>query len=287
MKTVAGGLITLLQNSSQFYVAEVFTLTLLDGTVLYYTTLDTDVVWSGDTFLSAGLLLKRSKITQMRGLEVDELGIDVYPTAAALIGGIAFLAACRNGALDGATVKLERVFYPSWGATATGGYNLFTGVVSDIEMGRTYAKLKVLSQLELLQSPWPVNVYQPGCVWSLYGAGCGVVKSSFTNTGLVIAGTLTVNSFSTNRPEVDGYHDLGVIKFTSGLNSGITRTIKSFLHTNGIVNLILPLNNVPIATDAFNIYPGCDHQKATCASKFSNGSNFRGFPYIPIPETAY
>jgi len=286
MKTVSAPLLTLIQNSSQFYVAEVLTITLLDGTALYYTLLDTDVVWNGHTFLSAGLLVKRGKITQVRGLEVSELDLEVYPTTA-LIGGIGFLAACRNGALDGATIKLERVFYPSWGAVATGGYSLFLGNVSDIEMGRSYATIKVLDMRELLQSPWPCNVYQPGCIWPLYGTGCGVSKAVYTRTDAVVAGTLTVNSFSTNDAQADGYYDLGVIKFTSGLNSGTTRTIKSFLHASGLVNLILPLNNVPVAGDAFDIYPGCDHQLTTCTSKFSNAARFRGFPFIPVPETAY
>lgn len=286
MKTVSGPLLTLLGASSQFYMAEVLTITLLGGAALYYTTLDTDVSWNGHTFSSSGLLLTRSKITQVRGLEVDELQIEVYPTTAQ-IGGIGFLAAVSNGALDGATAKLERVYYPAWGQAATGGYTLFTGLVSDIELGRTYATIKVSSQIELLQSVWPNLVYQPGCAWKLYSLGCGASKASFTVSSTVKAGTLTVNGFSTNLTQPDDYFDLGVITFTSGNNSGITRTIKNFLHANGIVNLVLPLSKLPVAGDGFTIYPGCDHSLATCTNKFSNSSNFRGFPYIPVPETAY
>lgn len=286
MKTVSGPLLTLIDDSVQYYVAEVMKLTLLDGTVMYYTTLDTDVVWNGHTYSSSGLLIKRSKITQVRGLEIDELEIELYPTTAQ-IGSIGFLAAAINGALDGATLKLERIFYPAWGQTATGGYTLFTGIISDVEFGRTYAKIKVLSQLELLSFPWPALVYQPGCVWDLYGTGCNLSKATFTVSGAVVAGTLAISSFSTNLSQADDYFDLGVIAFTSGLNSGITRTIKSYLHASGLVTLVLPLNNLPVAGDAFNIYPGCDHSLTTCTDKFSNSVRFRGFPYIPTPETAY
>jgi hypothetical protein len=43
-------------------------------------------------------------------VEVDELEIDAYPTDAT-INGLGWLAAVRNGALDGAQVRLERLFF--------------------------------------------------------------------------------------------------------------------------------------------------------------------------------
>jgi uncharacterized phage protein (TIGR02218 family) len=33
--------------------------------------------------------------------------------------------------------------------------------------------------------------------------------------------------------------------------------------------------------DAFTIRAGCDKRLATCAAKFGNVANFRGFPHIP------
>ncbi len=35
------------------------------------------------------------------------------------------------------------------------------------------------------------------------------------------------------------------------------------------------------AGDAFTVTAGCDKQFATCKTKFANGINFRGFPYMP------
>ena len=38
----------------------------------------------------------------------------------------------------------------------------------------------------------------------------------------------------------------------------------------------------PIAPgDTFSVTAGCDKQFATCKSKFANGLNFRGFPFMP------
>jgi hypothetical protein len=36
----------------------------------------------------------------------------------------------------------------------------------------------------------------------------------------------------------------------------------------------------------FLAYPGCDRLQATCSGKFANLPNFRGCPFIPVPETA-
>ena len=286
MKTVSGSLITLMAASSQFYVAEVYTLTLASGTPYYYTSFDSDVVWNGHTFTSGSLLLQRSKISQVCGMEVDELEIDAYPVTAT-IGGIGFLAAVNNGALDGATIKLERIFYPAFGQTATGAYTLFQGIVSDIEIGRTYARIKVQSSLELLQIPWPPFVYQPGCVWQLYGSGCGLNKAAFTAGGTVAAGTLGVSAFTSNINRPDNYYDMGVITFGSGVNTGVTRTIKSYTNSGGLISVVLPLPAIPAISDTFDIYPGCDRQLTTCTSKFSNQAKYNGMPYIPVPEMMY
>jgi uncharacterized phage protein (TIGR02218 family) len=50
--------------------------------------------------------------------------------------------------------------------------------------------------------------------------------------------------------------------------------------------LLNPLPLVPSAGDAFTAYPGCDKTQATCTTKFANLGAFRGFPFIPQPETA-
>ena len=38
--------------------------------------------------------------------------------------------------------------------------------------------------------------------------------------------------------------------------------------------------------DSFRFLPGCDHTTASCQLPFKNLSRYRGFPYIPPPETA-
>jgi hypothetical protein len=34
------------------------------------------------------------------------------------------------------------------------------------------------------------------------------------------------------------------------------------------------------------VYKGCDKTTATCAGRFNNLANFRGYPFVPPPELA-
>jgi uncharacterized phage protein (TIGR02218 family) len=100
--------------------------------------------------------------------------------------------------------------------------------------------------------------------------------------------TIQVNSTASllrcGLPQPAGYFALGTVRFTSGIHSGATRTVKA--HAPGSLTLALPLPSPPATGDAFEAFPGCDRMQATCVAKFNNLLNFRGFPYIPLPETA-
>ena len=292
MKTASTALKTFRANSNQAAIAEVYTITLYDGTVLYYTTADRDRVYNGHTYISSGLLIKRGSITEKCGTDVAELKINIYPTTAT-IGGIGFIAACHNGIFDYAEVKLERLYYDYFGGTYKGSIVKFDGIiVNDITIERDHAEITVSSYAYLLTLNWPINLYESTCIWQLYGTGCGLTKASFTISGSVAtyAGN-TLMAFYTNLSQADDYFNGGVIYFTSCANTGETRTIKQHYNTNGLTSLIIALPDIPASGDTFIIYPGCDHQRSTCKQKFNNldangNLRFRGFPFIPTPETA-
>ena len=112
MKTATEEMAYLLETADQICVVELFTLTLLDGTILRYTSLDIDVTHDGHIF-SSDVLITRDKIIQTVGVEVGELQVTITPKSGT-INGIPFLDAVRNGALDGATLTTERMFLESW-----------------------------------------------------------------------------------------------------------------------------------------------------------------------------
>jgi uncharacterized phage protein (TIGR02218 family) len=53
--------------------------------------------------------------------------------------------------------------------------------------------------------------------------------------------------------------------------------------------VILTLLEAPVralaAGQTFSVRAGCDKRIATCATKFANAANFRGFPTIPGQDT--
>lgn len=282
MKNASPALIALLNGSTQFIMADLFTFVLANGTTVRYTSADTDLTVAGHVHASARI--KRGQVRLVRGVEVDTLDITLYTTDGETPGGIPFIDSLNLGILDGAHVLLERVFMPAFGDTSAGTVILFAGRVADISFGRTETKLQVKSDLELLNVKMPRNLYQPGCLHTLYDTGCGLTKSAFGLVDTVQSGaTATTLRGALSRP--DHHFALGTLTFASGQNAGASYTIKSYV--SGLFTLVRPALYVPAAGDTYTAYPGCDKTQTKCSGTFSNLVRFRGYPYIPAPETAY
>lgn len=284
MKTISNALTTLFNSSAQFAVADLYTFTFLDGSVLRTTDADVALSFGGNTWLSAAPICERTKVRVRVGVEVDTLEILIHPQPTDTVSGLAWPTAARQGYLDGATVLVETAYLTTW-PTVIGTIHVFSGNVSDVFPARTEIKVTAKSLLELLNRPFPRNVYQTTCLHTVYDAGCAVAKTSYTATGTIAASPApAVTSFKTGNAQAAGYFDQGVVTFTSGANAGLKRTIKAYDPTTGFT-FALPLPVAPAAGDTISAFAGCDKQKATCGAKFSNLGRFRGYPWIPAPET--
>jgi uncharacterized phage protein (TIGR02218 family) len=273
-------LINFLNTNQQFYMADLYTIRLNGGFTVRYTSWDQNLVSGPNTFTS--FRIERSKINTIAGIEVDTLEVDVYADQNDMLNGSPWFAAVQQGALDSATLKLERVFMPTAGDTSLGTIILFSGRVSDTEVSRTMAKITVKSELELLNTQLPRNLFQAGCLHTLFDNGCQLNKANYAVAGTVVAGSKT--SINTNLGQGSDYFTLGTVKFTSGVNAGVSRSVRYY--SGGAFVFALPLVTTPSVGDTFLAYPGCDKQQSTCSGKFNNLINFRGFPYVPVPETA-
>lgn len=283
MKSASSALTALLNSSQTFVMADLYTITLVGGFVVRYTDAGSDLTVGGNVFSSSGPIITRTRTRTVIGVEVDSLNLTLTAQSQHLLNGASWLAAIRAGALDGGRVLLERVFMPSWGDTSAGSLILFGGRVAGVELGRTEAKITVKSDLELLNIKMPRNLYQPSCPNALFDAGCGLAKSAWAVSGSVTTGgdKRVIGASALNQG--GGWFDQGTIAFSSGVNAGVTRSVRAYVP--GSVTLALPLVSPCSAGDAFTIYPGCDKTQATCSAKFSNLPNFRGFPFVPVPES--
>ncbi len=287
MKSASAALVALLA-SDQFIMADLLTITAADGAVLRLTSADIDLVLGGNTFSSKGPYFQRTAINQKVGVKVDDLTVEFTADSTMTWQGMPFLQGCRQGFLDWATIRLERAFMAAWGDTSAGTVTLFAGRVTRVDVGRTKSTVTVSGITDLLNIQMPRNVWQAQCLNVLFDTNtCKAVKATFARTGTV-SGTPTVNLIDTSLTEADSYFSQGTISFTSGALSGLTFTIKTYVQASGAIVPMTAFPEAPSPGDTFTAFPGCDHTLGPQGCpKFSNTANFRGMPYIPIPEMAY
>lgn len=285
MKTVSAGFKTMLQTSQSLMVADLYTLTLLSGTVLYYTDAPINITFGGNTFLAAQLDsapgFARGPTKTAIGLQVETLEVDILYDGGTLIMGTTPGAFANAGGFDGATLKVDKFLTPSLTDTTRGIVNLFTGVVSDISAGSGKVTLNVSSGLVYLNAAFPRNYFMPQDNNALFDANTGLTKSAWAVTASTTSSTKTTIT-ATSLTQAADWFALGYVVITSGVNAGLTRSVKAF--SGGVLTLLYPLPNPCAAGDTFTTYPGYDRTQAQATTKFGMLSRFRGFPFVPTPE---
>lgn len=282
--------------SRQFVFADCYTVNLVDGSTIYrYTNAQQDVsVVEVDTIERQLYLSKLVQLTGLRfkigvGVEVDEQTVTFNYDESYDLFGQRFAYSARLGWMDGATIKRDRYFAYDWGAPWIAGMKMFTGQVSTLDsVGRTQAKFKVKSALNLLNVDMPRFMWQPGCVNTLYdesisGGGCNV-DPDLHNTTVMLAsdGTTTILPWA---GASDDYL-LGKVHIENG--DGVTR-VRSITEVNAGVYIVLsyPLDFIPETGTQFIAYEGCDRTSTRC-QLFPGDykERFRAYPFVPVAETA-
>lgn len=292
MKTISSALKSLLMSSEALIRVELLTITLAQGAgVYYYNSSDTDITYNGHTYLSGDQGVnpgfKRGNVSTALGTDAKSMDLTLYCGPETKIGTMLVPTFALYGGFDNAIIEVDCLPMPTFGDTSNGTYNIWTGIAADIHADRTEVQIEVSSLMRILQGAFPRNYTLPTCNNTLYDAACTMVKTNFQGLGTVAAGTLLTNQWTSNLTQADGYFDLGWIMWTSGRNSGLLRTVKTYLHTGGNVLATVPLPYVPAIGDTFTAYAGCDKTQATCTNKFNNLAHYRGFPYMPNPLTLF
>lgn len=169
-----------LQSATELRMADLYTITLTNGTVLRYTTWDTNLAVSGNTFLTGPPNIKRSHIEEKTGLDVSAIDLQISASISDLLVGpnIPILQAIAIGMFDGAAVRIDRLFMDSSG-NQIGTVIRFSGFLGEVdEVGRGYAKLSVHALTELLTQQLPNIIMQPNCTNTLFDARCTLRKTN-------------------------------------------------------------------------------------------------------------
>ena len=294
MKTASDTLKAFLRSNRQFTICDLYTISVptvtWSGGALHvqytdyrYSSTAYSVTYGGNVYTGADAIITRTKTRLTIGTEVDTLDLTVYADDTMMIGGIPFMQAVTRGSLDGARVRLDKGFINPTDLSIIGTVQMFSGRIAKADVSRSMAKISVNSDLELLNVAFPRNCYQAGCLNALYDGACGVSRSTYSASCTVSGATLSTISITGAAAEyAAGHWDLGVMIITSGDLSDTGRTIKSF--SGGALTLTNPLSSVISPGTTLTLYAGCDKTMSTCAGRFSNLPNFRGLPYVPVPE---
>jgi uncharacterized phage protein (TIGR02218 family) len=283
MKAASPALIALLASTNQFIMADLYTITLVGGSVLRYSAGTTALFANGYIF-AVGPKFERSKTKIVIGTQVDELEVNIYTEPTDLIGAVPFLQAAWQGQLDGALLQLERALMPTYGDTSPGTVVLFAGRISDIDCTRTGIDLKCRSHLELLNIQMPRRLWQSSCTHTFGDAMCQFDRSSMQITFAAEPGSTQAQIATAVSPTPANLYVQGTIIGVTGANAGSSRTIANM--GSGGVSMKLPFLSSVVTGDRFQLLPGCDRTLATCTNVFNNAAHFGGFPFIPTPETA-
>ncbi len=257
MIPVSSTLLALLQ-SGQYARADLYTFTLANGSVLRWASFDRTVSSGANSWTPVGVRFQRDKWKSSRGLEADSLGVtlSVDPSQEPAINGVPLRQAAERGLFDGATLELDWAYLSGAPPAFVGSFNRFVGTVGGAEADRLGVKLTVNSPLKMLDVQVPWKSYGPGCRWILGDSDCGVNLATFAATGTAGSGATTAQ-IPNALAGAAGAWNLGTIAFTSGVNAGLSRMVRS--STPGMLQLNAPLPFAPAAGDAFTITPGCDH----------------------------
>ena len=270
--------------SGRYVYADLYTITLSGGAVLRWTDADQAITANGNSFV-AGPLINGGTISEKVGLEVATMTMALDAIDTDQINGVPLIRFIARRGFDGAVVKRERAFLPAWGQPATGTVYRFGGRVTSVgNIDSGHAEVTVSAWTVLLNVNMPANLYQVGCIHTVYDQGCGLDPENFAASGTVTGGASLIG-FASGVSATAGIYAQGRIVFTSGANAGVAMTIRAN-DGAGKFTMLAPLPAVPAVGDAFRVYQGCDLTQATCAARFNNLGRFKATPFVPVPETA-
>jgi hypothetical protein len=305
MKSATTTLINFLDNATTYVRADLYTFTLNGGEVIRYTSANAPVTTTitvngatqGPFTWNVGPPISDEGVQSSRGVNAASVDITINGgTGVWTVNGLDILDFIEGFGLDGAGVRIDRAWAPNWptmfGSGPVGTHCRFSGLFSEAkELGETQAVVTVQDPRSVLQTQYPAEVYSTACLNTFGDANCGVNVAALTQSGTVTSATSQL-AFAMNLTVADGYFTLGVVTFTSGANSGVSRSVKLSAASGNAITLTAPLPAAPSVGDAFTISPGCS---LALSSATPNGcqqwqpatwqNRFRGQPFVPPPTT--
>lgn len=274
MKALSPGLQAHLSDGTTT-LAWCWRITRKDGTVFGFTEHDKDLTFNGTTFEpESGLIASEIRAS-------SDLAADAQEAEGVLSSSSISETDILDGKWDNADVEAWRV---NWANTAQ-RVLLRRGSIGQLRRGRVSFVAEMRSITHILGQTVG-RTYQSTCDAELGDARCGINLESgaYKGSGTVTA-MLDGRSFKASGLSLyaNGWFSAGSVEWVTGANAGRKVELASHTRIAGIATvtvLEMPVRGIAVS-DTFLIRAGCDKVIATCAAKFANVPNFRGFPNIP------
>ncbi|QJD54403.1 putative structural protein [Sphingomonas phage Eidolon] len=158
---------------------------------------------------------------------------------------------------------------------------VWKGRLSSILPDMTAVTLKMESIFTSLRRPGLRARYQRSCRHALYGRGCTLDPADFEIDGSVSAAAGRTFTIAAAAGHSDGYFVGGMLRAGDGTLSYVTGHVGNQIT---VQRLSFSLATEIAGGFPFDVklYPGCDHSRATCNTKFANLPNYGGFDFIPV-----
>jgi uncharacterized phage protein (TIGR02218 family) len=162
---------------------------------------------------------------------------------------------------------------------------LFQGEVRSVKPKGKFLEARCSSFLDALERRLPSFLIQKTCNYILFEPNtCKAVAATYAKTATIT--TITRDVIRVSDASLTG---LGTGWFAGGwlqMGTGAELEYRAIMDSTEIGGGVheLTMNQRlehGAVSDAATLYPGCDRTFATCGSKFSNGDNFGGFPFMP------
>ncbi|MDR0809750.1 MAG: DUF2163 domain-containing protein [Gemmobacter sp.] len=254
-------------------------ITRADGEVLGFTDHDRPLAFGGTDYEpESGLSASEIRAG-------SDLSVDSQDAEGALTSDRITETDILDGRWDNALVEVWRVNWEAPGQRVL----LRLGSIGELRRGRVAFVAEVRGMAHVLGQTVG-RVYQGTCDAALGDTRCGVDLNDpiYTGTGAVVD-PIRDRAFTASGIGgfASGWFAFGHLEWTSGPNSGRLAEVMMHEVASGIVTITLleaPVRPAA-AGHAFTIRAGCDKRAETCAARFANIVNFRGFPHIPGQDT--
>ena len=246
-----------------------------DGTKLGFTDHDNDLTFDNTEFEAASGFTA-SDARQAVGLNIDNSDVE-----GALQSDRITENDLANGLYDDAWVELYRV---NW-ATVEQRSLMRVGTIGEVTRSGHAFRAEVRGLTHYLGQQQG-RLYQRTCDADLGDSRCSVNLATSTRTvSGTVASAPTLSRITANGLSglSSGWFSFGLLRWTGGANNGRSAQIKIHTLQSGVHTLELweRMRDAIVPGDPFDVVAGCDKQFSTCIDKFSNASNFRGFPHLP------